>query len=93
MVPGLLVNLIAESTNQALIPTLVRVRERDGKEYAGRLFSNVLAWSLLLLASSSLLMATAARELFPLIGSHFSPTKLELAVRLFYGMLPVIALT
>ena len=93
LVPGLLVNLIAESTNQALIPTLVRVRERDGKEYAGRLFSNVLAWSLLLLASSSLLMATAARELFPLIGSHFSPTKLELAVRLFYGMLPVIALT
>ena len=30
LVPGLLVNLFSESMNQALIPTLVRVREKEG---------------------------------------------------------------
>ena len=38
-------------------------------------------------------MACTARFFFPLIGAHFAPNKLNLAVHLFYGLLPVIALT
>ena len=34
LVPGLLVNLFAESMNQALIPTLVKVRAQQGMERA-----------------------------------------------------------
>jgi putative peptidoglycan lipid II flippase len=30
LIPNLLVNLISESMNQALVPTLVRVREQEG---------------------------------------------------------------
>src|ERR1700761_3007867 len=38
-------------------------------------------------------MGFAARFFFPLIGSHFAPGKLNLAVHLFYGLLPVILLS
>src|ERR1017187_5953038 len=34
LIPALLVNLISESMNQALVPTLVRVREQEGRDRA-----------------------------------------------------------
>jgi putative peptidoglycan lipid II flippase len=41
LIPSLLVNLISESMNQALVPTLVRVREQEGRERAQQLLSPV----------------------------------------------------
>jgi putative peptidoglycan lipid II flippase len=38
-------------------------------------------------------MALTARGFFPLIASHFPAAKLDLSVRLFYGLLPVVLLT
>ena len=38
-------------------------------------------------------MALLAHGFFPLIASHFPPAKLELAVRLFYGLLPIVLIT
>jgi putative peptidoglycan lipid II flippase len=38
LIPNLLVNVIAESMNQALIPTLVRVRMQQGHRQAQQLF-------------------------------------------------------
>ncbi|HTB96708.1 MAG TPA: lipid II flippase MurJ [Terracidiphilus sp.] len=93
LIPGLLVNLIAESMNQALIPTLVRVRETEGRQQAQELLSSAMFWSCLFLTGSSILMALAAPISFPLIASHFNPAKLQLAESLFYGMLPIIVLT
>jgi putative peptidoglycan lipid II flippase len=93
LIPGLLINLIAESMNQALIPTFVRVRTLEGRERAQRLLSNSLVSTCVLLVFACLVMAPAARLFFPLIGSHFAPAKLNLAVDLFYGLLPVIFLT
>ena len=40
----------------------------------------------------SLVAAGSARWFFPLIGSHFAPAKLHLAVQLFIGLLPVVFL-
>jgi hypothetical protein len=37
LIPSLLINLISESMNQALVPTLIRVREREGQERAQEL--------------------------------------------------------
>jgi putative peptidoglycan lipid II flippase len=34
-----------------------------------------------------------ARGFFPLIASHFSAAKLDLSVRLFYALLPVVLIT
>jgi putative peptidoglycan lipid II flippase len=93
LIPGLLINLISESMNQALVPTLVRVREREGHARAQQLLSSAMVWTCLLLAVASVIMALFARAFFPLIASHFGAAKLDLSVHLFYALLPVVLLT
>ena len=92
LVPGLLVNLFSESMNQALIPTLVRVRETEGHSPAQELLSAAMAWMCLLLAAGSVAMAAGARVLFPLLAGYFPAAKLMLTERLFYGLLPMVLL-
>ncbi len=91
LIPSLLVNLISESMNQALVPTLVRVREQEGRERAQQLLSSSMLWMCLLLGAASAVMALLARGFFPLIASNFPPAKLALPIRLFYGLLPIVA--
>jgi putative peptidoglycan lipid II flippase len=79
--------------SQALVPTLVRVREQEGRERAQQLLSNSMLWMCLLLAGVSAAMVLLARGFFPLIASHFAAAKLDLAVRLFRGLLPVVLIT
>jgi putative peptidoglycan lipid II flippase len=93
LIPGLLVNLISESMNQALVPTLIRVRELEGRERAQQLLSSSMLWLCILLGAVSVVMALAARGFFPLIASHFPAAKLDLAVRLFYALLPLVLIT
>ncbi len=93
LIPGLLINLISESMSQALIPTLVRVRALDGRERAQQLLSNALVFTCVSLVLACLGIALTARLFFPLIGSHFAAAKLDLAIHLFYGLLPVVVLT
>ncbi len=93
LIPSLLVNLISEAMNQALVPTLVRVREQQGPDRAQRLLSSAMLWMCLLLGAASLLMALFAHGFFPLIASNFAPAKLALSVRLFYGLLPIVLIT
>jgi putative peptidoglycan lipid II flippase len=93
LIPALLVNLISESMSQALIPTFVRVRDQEGQMRAQQLLSNALVCTTTMMVLVSLTAAATARWLFPLIGSHFAASKLDLAVHLFYGLLPVIFLT
>jgi len=93
LIPGLLVNLISESMNQALVPTLIRVRERQGEKHAQELLSSSMLWVCVLLAATSLAMALGARGVFPLIASHFPAAKLDLSVHLFYALLPLVLIT
>jgi len=93
LIPGLLINLISESMNQALVPTLIWVKEREGRARAQQLLSSSMVWTCLLLITASTAMALLAPAFFPLIASHFPAVKLDLAVRLFYGLLPVVLLT
>jgi putative peptidoglycan lipid II flippase len=93
LVPGLLINLISESMNQALVPTLVRVREKQGRESAQQLFSSSMFWTVGMLVAASVVMGLLARTFFPVIGSRFAAEKLDLSVRLFYWMLPTVVLT
>ena len=78
LIPNLLINLISESMNQALVPTLVRVREQEGHERAQQLLSERHAVDLRAAGAASAVMALAARGFFPLIASHFPPAKLDL---------------
>jgi putative peptidoglycan lipid II flippase len=93
LLPGLLINLISESMNQALVPTLIRVREQEGREQAQRLLSSSMLWMCALLTAVSALMGLTARGFFPLIASHFPAAKLELSIHLFYGLLPLVLIT
>jgi putative peptidoglycan lipid II flippase len=93
LIPNLLINLISESMNQAMVPTLVRVREQEGHERAQELLSSSMLWVCLLLTVASAVMALTARGFFPLIASHFPPAKMDLAIRLFYALLPVVLIT
>ena len=93
MVPNLLINLFAESMNQALIPTLVRVRIQEGRERAQELLAHTMMRLVLLLACASVAMAALAPIVFPLIASNFTAPKLALSVRMFYALLPVVLLS
>ena len=93
LIPSLLVNLISESMNQALVPTLVRVREQESRDRAQQLLSSSMLWMCLLLGAASALMALLAHGFFPFIASNFPPAKLALSIRLFYGLLPIVLLT
>ncbi len=93
LIPSLLINLISESMNQALVPTLIRVREHEGHERAQELLSSSMLWLCVLLTTVSAAMALGARGFFPLIASHFPAPKLELAIRIFYALLPVVLIT
>jgi len=93
LIPNLLINLISESMNQALVPTLVRVREQQGQQRAQQLLSSAMLWVTGLLTASTLLMGLAARGFFPLIASNFPPAKLALSIHIFYALLPLVLIT
>jgi putative peptidoglycan lipid II flippase len=90
LLPALLVNLISESMNQALIPSFIRVREHNGPRAAQMLLSSAMLVVCVLLAFGALVLALAAPLLFPVIASHFDPAKRILSQHLFYALLPTV---
>ncbi len=93
LIPNLLINLISESMNQALVPTLIRVREHEGHDRAQELLSGAMLWVAVLLTVATIGMALTARGFFPLIASHFPAQKLALSIHIFYALLPVVLIT
>lgn len=93
LIPSLLVNLISESMNQALVPTLIRVRETEGHGKAQELLSSSILSLCLLLAAATALLALSAHAVLPLIASHFPPVKLALSIRMFEALLPVVLIS
>lgn len=93
LIPNLLVNLIAESMNQALVPTLIRVRLRQGYDCALQLLSSSMLMLCVLLTGVSVAMAVMARSFFPLIAWNFGATKLDLSIRIFIVLLPLVVLS
>jgi putative peptidoglycan lipid II flippase len=89
MIPTFLATLLSESMNQALVPKLIEVRERQGKPAAERLASGAICFSTALLLVIALALAAVARPLASLVFTSFSPSKLDLAIHLFYITLPV----
>lgn len=92
LAPMFVVGVVSSSLNAALVPTFVQVRDQQGRDAAQRLFSNAIVWSQGLFLACTGLLATTGPWLLPLLGSGFSPAKLALTLRLFYALLPVIAI-
>ena len=92
LVPALLINLIAESMSQALIPTLVRIRLQRGSEAARQLLTGQMLRLTLLLISGCLISAATAPWWIRCVGWNFSEAKLRLTLRIFLALLPVVLL-
>lgn len=90
LVPAFAINVIGGSFNAALIPTFVAVREKQGREAAQRLFSNVVLMSSALLIGVSIVLALLAPFLLRYLGSGFSVQKLALTESLFFTLLPIL---
>ncbi len=90
LLPNLIINLIAESMNQALLPTYVRVRIQEGKEAAQKLFANATLALVALLSLITVMLIVGLHPLLPLLAPHFSTVKLQTATQLGLVMLPVI---
>jgi putative peptidoglycan lipid II flippase len=90
--PAFGVAVAATSLNAALIPTFIRVREREGADSAIRLFGNALVFSAVTLAGVACLMAWILPPLLPLLASGFTPDKNALVRALLYILLPTLVL-
>ena len=87
-VPSFAISVIAGSLPGALVPSYVRVRERDGGRAAARLLSSVLVVAAAALAAASLVLVLCAPVILPLVGGKFGGEKLMLTRHLFLLILP-----
>ncbi len=93
IIPSVIVNIIADSFNSALIPTYIKVREQEGKTAAQQLFSGATIWSVCLLLLTTFLLITLAPLYLPSVTSGFAPHKLELTYQLLWATSPIILIT
>lgn len=93
MLPAFSVAVLGGAFHSSFVPAWVQSRERDGAAAANRLTENANALAAALLLAFTLLLALLFPVLTQVVASGFSPAKLELTRRLFYGLLPLIAVS
>jgi len=92
LAPSFVISAPIAAFVDAVTPTFIRVREREGEAAAARLAANALAAALVLLLASVLLLALLSGPIVGLLGSGFSAEKSALTLRLFHLLLPVVVL-
>src|SRR5579883_1177129 len=90
LLPSFVVNLTMAALIGALVPAFISAREREGKEAAQRLLSNMMFLTVIALLGITLLLGLFAPYYLHLLGSSFSPEKLGLTRELLYALLPFI---
>jgi len=90
LIPLFVMNVISGSFNAAFIPTYIRVRETEGSTQAQNLFSNVMVWSIGILAAATLIIITTAPYYLPFITAGFSVQKFSLTGKLLYVLAPIV---
>jgi putative peptidoglycan lipid II flippase len=93
LLPSFVINVVGGSLNAALIPGYVQARQTEGQAAAQRLFSGAVTVSGVLLLLATALLAVLGPFLLPLLASGFAPDKLLLTERLFYLLLPAVAVS
>lgn len=92
LLPTFAITLLAGSFSSAMMPAYIRVRDNASAQSARQLFSSVLVLALLFMVSTAIVLAMLAPVVLPLLGSGFSVQTMELALSLFYWLLPVLVL-
>jgi putative peptidoglycan lipid II flippase len=93
LLPTFFVGIIANSCNDAFIPTDIAVRESEGVQAAQRLLSSGTCVHLLMLASLCFVLALSQTWLLPILGSGFDPNKAKLVRVLFFLLLSSLLLS
>src|ERR1700730_10122589 len=76
LLPTFFVSIIANSCNDAFIPTYIAVGESEGIQAAQRLLSSGTCLHILMLSGLSLALALSQRWLLPILASGFDHNKL-----------------
>jgi putative peptidoglycan lipid II flippase len=92
-IPSVIVTIVAASFNSALIPTYIKVREKEGRQAAQKLFSGATVWSIGLLSLVTVLLLVASPVYLPLVTRGFTPKKLGLTYDLLWAISPLILLS
>lgn len=89
LIPSFLAEVAGAPFNASLIPTLVEVRERQGRCEAQRLFSGVAVLAGLILCGVAAVTFVLRRYALGVLASSFSGAKLGLTNSLLLAMLPL----
>lgn len=92
LVPSFLAEVAGASFSAALIPTLVEVRERQGRGEAQRLFSGITMLAGLILCVTAAGAFAARHSALAVLASSFAGSKLALTGSLLAAMLPLVVL-
>jgi putative peptidoglycan lipid II flippase len=92
VVPSFVINVVAGSFKSALIPEYIQVQEQQGQKAAQQLFSGITTLAIAFLIVTAILITITAPIYLPLLGSGFSPEKLNLTARLLWCVSPLVLL-
>ena len=93
LLPSFFIDMFAGTLDSALIPTLIEVREKRGKEPAEELYRSTLAAAGAGLLVAAAMVAGVSALLLPLVASSFSPAKLAYTQQLLLLMIAVVPLS
>jgi putative peptidoglycan lipid II flippase len=92
LIPLFLINATGNSIGAGFVPTLLRVRHDRDQQTASDLTAAMLLLTLGLVAVAMLAAAVLFPFVLPLIARGFAPPKLELAMHIFYWLLPIVVI-
>jgi putative peptidoglycan lipid II flippase len=92
LIPWATVLIMAGAFSGAVIPSLIRIREQEGRGAAQRFSSQLMGLSAAILLAATLALAMAGPWLIKLFGSGYGPEKLALTGSLFHVLLPILFL-
>jgi len=93
LLPSFFIDMLASPLDSALIPTLIELREKHGKEAAEQLYRSTLAAAGAGLLLAAGVVAAASALLLPLVASSFPPDKLAHTRALLLLMIAVVPLS
>jgi putative peptidoglycan lipid II flippase len=93
LLPSFFIDMLSGPLDSALIPTLIEVRENNGRAASESLYASVLAAAGLGFFGAALLAALTSHLFLPVLASGFDPQKLALTQYLLLLMLVVVPLS
>lgn len=93
LLPSFFIDMFAGPLDSALIPTLIEVRERSGKEAAEKLYRSTLAVAGAGLFLAASVVAAGSALVLPVVASSFPPDKLAYTHRLLLLMIAIVPLS